>query len=117
MLPGSQKRKPKNSSKVNLLISLTFHGILVLTVLYYAARQGWIGKTVQKIAVEMIREKPKETGKTQRAAQTQGGRGQGGRAQTRRSRENRSAQKLGAAPSQQRRAARYCAAPGRDARL
>ncbi len=60
MLPGSQKRKPKNSSKVNLLISLTFHGILVLSVLYFAARQGWMGKTMNKIAVEMVHEKPKE---------------------------------------------------------
>jgi hypothetical protein len=61
MLPGSQKRKPKNSSKVNLLISLTFHGILVLAVLYFAARQGWMGKTMNKIAIEMVPEKkPKE---------------------------------------------------------
>ena len=59
MLPGSQKRKTKNSSKVNLLISLTFHGILVLAVLYFAARQGWMGKAMNKIAVEMVREKPK----------------------------------------------------------
>jgi TonB family protein len=60
MLPGSQKRKTKNSSKVNLLISLTFHGILVLAVLYFAARQGWMGKTMNKIAVEIVHEqKPK----------------------------------------------------------
>ena len=60
MLPSTQKGKPKNSSKVNLLISLTFHGILVLTVLFFAARQGWIGATMKKIAIEMVKEKPPE---------------------------------------------------------
>jgi hypothetical protein len=59
MLPGSQKRKTKNSSKVNLLISLTFHGILVLAVLYFAARQGWMGQKVKSIAVDIVHEKPK----------------------------------------------------------
>jgi outer membrane biosynthesis protein TonB len=61
MLPGTEKRKPRNSSKVNLLISLTFHSILVLSVFYFAARQGYLGKTLNKIAVEMVKppDKPK----------------------------------------------------------
>jgi len=60
MLPQSQQRKPRNSSKVNLLISLTFHGLLVVAVLYFAARQGLLGKQLRKIAVEMVKEKPTE---------------------------------------------------------
>ena len=60
MLPGTEKRKPRNSSKVNLLISLTFHSLLVLCVFYFAARQGWVGEGLRKIAVDMVKEKPPE---------------------------------------------------------
>ena len=60
MVPQSQQRKPRNSSKVNLLISMTFHGLLVAAVLYFAAREGLLGKRIRKIAVEMVKEKPPE---------------------------------------------------------
>jgi len=57
MQPHTQARKKRNSSKVNLLISFIFHAALVLTMLYFAARQGWLGKPLQKISVEMVKEK------------------------------------------------------------
>jgi outer membrane biosynthesis protein TonB len=60
MLPQSQERKKRNSSKVNLLISLTFHALIILTMFYFAARQGLLGKQMKKIAVEMVKEKPPE---------------------------------------------------------
>jgi len=60
MLPHTQPRKKRNLSKVYLLISFTFHAVLVLTLLYFAARQGLLGKQIQKISVEMVKEKPKE---------------------------------------------------------
>jgi outer membrane biosynthesis protein TonB len=60
MLPQSQPRKVKNSSKVNLLISLTFHTLIVLALFYFAAREGLLGKQLKKIAVEMVKEKPPE---------------------------------------------------------
>lgn len=60
MLPQSQARKKRNSSKVNLLISFTFHALIVLVALYFAARGGLLGKQIQKISVEMIKEKPPE---------------------------------------------------------
>jgi len=60
MLPHTQPRKKRNSSKVNLLISFIFHATLVLTLLYFAARQGLLGRQIQKISVEMIKEKPPE---------------------------------------------------------
>ena len=60
MLPQTQPRKKRNSSKVNLLISFIFHATLVLTLLYFAAREGLLGKQIQKISVEMIKEKPPE---------------------------------------------------------
>jgi TonB family protein len=60
MLPQSQPRPKRNSSKVNLLISFIFHAVLVLVLLYFAARQGLLGKQLKKISVEMVREKPPE---------------------------------------------------------
>jgi len=60
MLPQSQARKRRNSSKVNLLISFTFHALIIVTMFYFAARQGLLGKQMKKIAVEMVKEKPPE---------------------------------------------------------
>jgi TonB family protein len=60
MLPQSQPRKKRNSSKVNLLISFAFHALLVLAVLYFAARSGLLGKQLKKITVTMEKEKPPE---------------------------------------------------------
>jgi TonB family protein len=58
MTPQSQPPEDKNSSKVNLLISFTFHAALVLVVFYFAARQGFLGNQMQKITVQLIKEKP-----------------------------------------------------------
>jgi TonB family protein len=60
MLPQSQPRRKRNSSKVNLLISFIFHATLVLALLYFAARQGLLGKQLRKISIEMVKEKPPE---------------------------------------------------------
>ncbi|HEY4984912.1 MAG TPA: TonB C-terminal domain-containing protein [Verrucomicrobiae bacterium] len=60
MIPQSQPRKVKNSSKVNLLISAVVHGALVVVLFYFAAREGFLGKKIQKISVEMVKEKPPE---------------------------------------------------------
>ena len=57
MVPQSQQRKKKNSSKVNLLISFTFHAFLVVVLLYFAARSGILGNQLKKISVQMIKEK------------------------------------------------------------
>jgi len=63
MLVGTQKRKKRNSTKVNLLLSAVFHGLIVGALLYFAAREGLLGKQIKKIAVEMVKEKPKEPAK------------------------------------------------------
>jgi TonB family protein len=57
MLPQSQPRKKKNSSKVNLMISFVFHAVLVLVLAYFAARSGILGKQLKKISIEMVKEK------------------------------------------------------------
>ncbi|HXB60440.1 MAG TPA: TonB C-terminal domain-containing protein [Candidatus Acidoferrales bacterium] len=57
MLPQSQPRKKRNSSKVNLLISFVFHAALLAVLLYFAARSGILGNQIKKIAVQMIKEK------------------------------------------------------------
>jgi TonB family protein len=58
MLPQSQPRKKRNSSKVNLMISFAFHALLVIVLLYFAARSGLLGKQLKKITVTMEKEKP-----------------------------------------------------------
>ena len=70
MIPQSQPRKKRNSSKVNLMISLGVHALLVVVVLYFAARSGLLGKQLKKITVTMEKkekppEKPKEPPKVE----------------------------------------------------
>ena len=60
MLPHSQPRKVKNSSKVNLTISAVVHGAIIVALIYFAAREGYLGKQIQKISVEMVKEKKPE---------------------------------------------------------
>ena len=60
MIPQTTARKKKNSSKVNLAISFAFHAVLVGVLVYFAAREGFLGKKIQKISVQMIKEKPPE---------------------------------------------------------
>ena len=50
-----QERKKRNSSKVNLTISFIFHGILILAVFYFAAREGMLGKKLKEITVTMVK--------------------------------------------------------------
>jgi len=64
MVPHTQARKKRNSSKVNLTISIVFHALLVAGLFYLAARQGLIGHQMQKIAVELVKkEQPKQPAK------------------------------------------------------
>jgi hypothetical protein len=56
----SKSRKPRNSSKVMLLISFGFHSAIILVLVYFAAREGFLGKELKKIAVEMVKDKPPE---------------------------------------------------------
>lgn len=60
MVPQTKPRKPKNSSRVNLMISLVVHGLIVAVGFYFAARGGLLGNQLKKIAVEMVKEKPPE---------------------------------------------------------
>jgi outer membrane biosynthesis protein TonB len=60
MIPNTQPRKTKNSQKTNLVISFVFHAVLVLVLVYFAAREGLLGKKMEKIAVTMVKEKPPE---------------------------------------------------------
>lgn len=52
-----QQRKKRNSSKVNLIISFIFHGLLILVVFVFAAREGMLGKKLKELTVTMV---PKE---------------------------------------------------------
>jgi TonB family protein len=63
MLPQTHQHKRKNSSKVNLTISFVFHAVLIGALLYFAAREGLLGKKIQKISVTMVKEKAPEKAK------------------------------------------------------
>ena len=55
-----QQRKKRNSSKVNLTISFVFHGILILVIFFFAAREGMLGKKLKQLSVTMTKEKKPE---------------------------------------------------------
>jgi len=50
-------RKKQNSSKVNLIISAIVHGLLVMAIFFFAAREGILGKKLKEITVTLV---PKE---------------------------------------------------------
>jgi protein TonB len=54
----SQHRRKRNSSKVNLTVSFIFHTLLVGGLLFFAAREGILGKKLKQITVTMV-PKPK----------------------------------------------------------
>jgi hypothetical protein len=60
MIPQSQPKPPKNSSKVNLTISAVVHGVIIAALLYFAAREGYLGKKIQTITVTKVEEKKPE---------------------------------------------------------
>ena len=61
MIPQSQPRKKRNSSKVNLTISAVVHGLLIVGLIYFAARNGFLGKKLKEITVYKVeKEKPPE---------------------------------------------------------
>ncbi len=51
------QRRKRNSSKVNLTISIVFHGSLVIALFIFAAREGMLGKKLREITVTLA---PKE---------------------------------------------------------
>ena len=60
MLVGTQQRKQRNSTKVNLVISAVFHTVIVVSLLYFAAREGLLGKQIKTISLEMVRKEPEK---------------------------------------------------------
>ena len=55
-----QQRKKTNSSKVNLIISAVFHGLLVMAIFYFAAKEGLLGKKLKELTVTMEKVKKPE---------------------------------------------------------
>ncbi|MBE7500449.1 MAG: TonB C-terminal domain-containing protein [Verrucomicrobiales bacterium] len=60
MFAPTQPRQPRNSTRINLLISLVFHGVIILALFYFAAREGLLGTQLKKIAVELVQERAPE---------------------------------------------------------
>lgn len=54
-------RKQKKTSRLSVVISLVFHGVIIGGLVFIAAREGILGKELKKIAVTMVpKEKPPE---------------------------------------------------------
>src|SRR5262249_36009949 len=53
-------RRKRNSSRVNAIISLTFHIFLVGVALLFAAREGYLGKKLRCLAVVVVPKEPKK---------------------------------------------------------
>ncbi len=51
------QRRKRNSSRVNLTVSVIFHSALIVAVVFFAAREGMLGKKLKQITVTMV---PKE---------------------------------------------------------
>jgi TonB family protein len=57
------QRRTKNSTKVNLVWSLVFHGVIIAVVAYISARSGLLGHNVQEIfaTIEKDKKPPEKT--------------------------------------------------------
>lgn len=54
-------RKQRKTSRLSVVISLVFHGVIIGALVFIAAREGMLGKDLKKIAVTMVpKEKPPE---------------------------------------------------------
>lgn len=57
----ANRRKDKRTSRLSVVISLVFHGVIFGVLVFLAAREGLLGKELKKIAVTMVsKEKPEE---------------------------------------------------------
>lgn len=55
------QRRTQKSSKLSVVISTVLHGLIIAAVVFFAAREGMLGKQMKKIAVTMVpKEKPPE---------------------------------------------------------
>lgn len=54
-MPRLRKNKP--TAKIDLTISLLFHGLIIALLAFFAARQGYLGKQLKQFAVVIV---PKE---------------------------------------------------------
>lgn len=53
-------RRKKNSARVNLIFSVVLHGLAVLVIFFFAAREGLVGNKLKEIMVAIVpKEKPK----------------------------------------------------------
>ncbi|MDB6066574.1 MAG: putative TonB-dependent receptor [Pedosphaera sp.] len=61
MQERASSRRKKNSPKVNLVVSLVFHGVLAFFATFWAAHEGVFGERMKEITVAIVpKEKPPE---------------------------------------------------------
>ena len=52
--PRETTRRKRNSSKVNLIVSVVFHAVLIGALFYFAAREGMLGKKLKTYSRGML---------------------------------------------------------------
>ena len=60
MMPQTSPPPEENSTKFNLLISLAFHLAIIFALVFFAAREGLLGRQLKKITIEMVKQTPPE---------------------------------------------------------
>src|SRR5690349_17174045 len=53
-------RRKKNSSKANLIVSAIFHAVLIAAIFFLAAKEGMLGKKMQKLTATLVPKEKKE---------------------------------------------------------
>ena len=60
-MPPAPRIRKKRATQVSLVTSLVFHGAIIAALVFFAAREGYLGKQLKTIAVTMApKEKPPE---------------------------------------------------------
>lgn len=60
-MPPAPRTRKKHATQVSLVTSLVFHGAIIAALVFFAAREGYLGKQLKTIAVTMApKEKPPE---------------------------------------------------------
>lgn len=60
-MPPAPRVRKKHATQVSLVTSLVFHGAIIAALVFFAAREGYLGKQLKTIAVTMApKEKPPE---------------------------------------------------------
>src|SRR5215471_13786443 len=53
------QRNKSKASKTNLIVSVVFHTVLIFSIVFFAAKEGMLGKKLKEITVTMVQKEKK----------------------------------------------------------